>query len=265
MTDKTQESISPYIKKAPGDLMLASDWNDLQTKIKEEFVVKEKAFTESLDSKYKELVLKLSALEKLLKDKEASLNESSSNSLQVLENKLKEEDTKVSSIAHDELLKRVPKGVIVMWSGEETPDGWALCDGSYSEEYNDYLPDLRNRFIVGSGNDYSLNETGGEKSVTLTVDQMPAHSHSGTANETDIVNRGNNSGKEYKLLPPSSYKRGFDGGDHTGYDVKGEEVKSLSWCINFSHSHELTINNSGEGKAHENRPPYYALAFIIKI
>jgi microcystin-dependent protein len=33
---------------------------------------------------------------------------------------------------------------------------------------------------------------------------------------------------------------------------------------NESHSHTVTVNNTGGGLAHENRPPYYALAYIVK-
>ena len=43
----------------------------------------------------------------------------------------------------------------------------------------------------------------------------------------------------------------------------GNHSHSLS--INSAGSHTHTINNTGGGKAHENRPPYYALAFIMYI
>ena len=49
----------------------------------------------------------------------------------------------------------VPSGGIIMWSGSEVPDGWALCNGE------DGTPDLRNRFVVGSGDAYTMAETGG--------------------------------------------------------------------------------------------------------
>jgi len=48
-------------------------------------------------------------------------------------------------------------GMITLWSGAiaDVPAGWHLCDGT--EE----TPDLRDRFIVGSGNTYAVNDTGG--------------------------------------------------------------------------------------------------------
>ena len=76
----------------------------------------------------------------------------------------------------------VPSGVICMWSGLATniPTGWYLCDGTNN------TPDLRNRFVIGATGNYSPGSTGGTTSfsvsgstgaTTLTVDQMPSHTH----------------------------------------------------------------------------------------
>lgn len=63
------------------------------------------------------------------------------------------------------------KGIIVMWSGStsDIPNGWVLCDGAGS------TPDLRDRFIVGAGNSYSVGNTGGSNGVTLTESQIPSY------------------------------------------------------------------------------------------
>jgi len=67
----------------------------------------------------------------------------------------------------------VPRGIICMWSGvgESIPNGWNICDGTNG------TPDLRDRFIVGAGNDYQKGDIGGEDSVTLTIPHLPSHSH----------------------------------------------------------------------------------------
>jgi len=51
----------------------------------------------------------------------------------------------------------VPTGVILLWSGStgSVPSGWYLCDGTNG------TPDLRDRFIIGAGNTYAVNATGG--------------------------------------------------------------------------------------------------------
>ena len=72
----------------------------------------------------------------------------------------------------------IPPGAILMWSGSTTdiPAGWTLCNGQNG------TPDLRNRFVVGAGGNYAVASTGGADSVTLTVNQMPSHTHLGYHN-----------------------------------------------------------------------------------
>lgn len=131
----------------------------------------------------------------------------------------------------------IPTGVIVMWSDSvsDIPKGWQLCDNSLIPGTNTRTPDLRGKFIVGYNNDDSdynrIGNKGGSKQVTLSVDQMPRHSH--------------------------VYSR---------YEYSGSERGWFSDKSNVNSAHvENNTNIVGGGKAHENRPPYYVLAFIIKI
>ena len=64
-------------------------------------------------------------------------------------------------------------GMIMLWSGSTgtIPSGWALCNGSSG------TPDLRDRFVVGAGNTYAVDATGGSADATL-----PSHTHTGTTN-----------------------------------------------------------------------------------
>jgi len=141
-------------------------------------------------------------------------------------------------------LSLIPPGTIVMWSGSlaTIPSGWALCDGANG------TPDLRDRFVVGAGGTYSVASTGGQNSVTLTVDQMPAHSHSATAN----------SGGSMEFSQSSSH-----GGGNVYYGMGTIYYKDN--IRKNEHTHAVTVANAGGGQAHENRPPYYALAFIMKL
>ena len=132
----------------------------------------------------------------------------------------------------------IPSGGIIMWSGSiaTIPSGWALCDGTNS------TPDLRDRFIVGAHSDgasgvtfstggvvsgnYAPGNTGGEVAHQLTVAEMPSHSHPYSGGDRQNVGSGGQS------QPVSQ------GGNNTG--------------------------SIGGNSYHENRPPYYALAFIMK-
>ena len=155
-----------------------------------------------------------------------------------------------------------PMGSIVMWSGNTTsiPSGWALCDG------NNGTPNLMDRFVVGAGDTYSVDNTGGENSVTLIIDQMPSHNHGGTTNSTGahthkIVRDQNDNNGSLSLAWKS------DDGNYEEYDLFGHS-STANWGKTNStgnHTHTLNVSNTGGGQAHENRPPFYALAFIMRI
>jgi microcystin-dependent protein len=121
-----------------------------------------------------------------------------------------------------------------MWSGSTStiPTGWALCDGSNG------TPDLRNRFIVGAGDSYSVDDTGG--SATM------AHTH-GVDLPSFAGNSGNNSGAVR----------------HDGAATGGNDIASHPHSHSIAHDHPATT--SGAASNTENRPPYYALAYIMKL
>ena len=120
----------------------------------------------------------------------------------------------------------VPQGVIVMWSGQTSaiPSGWALCDG------NNSTPNLTDRFVMGAG---ASNETttGGTNSFTLSVDNLPSHTH--TISSIGSLAYPQNSGNQ---------------GNQSGY----------------GRGSTLTTNATGSGTAFDNRPAYMALAYIMK-
>ena len=58
-----------------------------------------------------------------------------------------------------------------MFNGTAIPEGWHVCDGT------DNTPNLIDKFIKGSGT-ISLGETGGNSEITLTVENLPEHTHS---------------------------------------------------------------------------------------
>ena len=135
----------------------------------------------------------------------------------------------------------IPSGVIVMWSGSvsDIPFGWKLCNGEGVLNNGSRVPDLRGRFVVGYDSrdlDYSkIGGFGGSKNVTLTEAQMPRHQH------------------YVKEVNPHDVGRGEKNKDFSvgSFDDSGGTMKYTSY--------------KGDGEAHENRPPYYVLAYIIKL
>src|SRR6187399_2808571 len=101
-----------------------------------------------------------------------------------------------SQQAKEQLMSDPYVGEIRMFGGNFPPMGWAFCDGSIlSIAENDVLfsligttyggdgqttfalPDLRGRIPIHQGNGFILAETGGAEEITLTVSQIPAHTH----------------------------------------------------------------------------------------
>lgn len=155
----------------------------------------------------------------------------------------------------------VAKGTILSWFGQlaNIPSGFAVCNGQNG------TPDLRNRFIVGAGSQYKLSDTGGADAVKLEASQVSSHYH------TFGFHSGNNSG--YFLTsagsfingPRESFVRagkwnGSGGGGYNGWDGGSG--------TNFYKGQNLVTSNAISTevqKAHENRPPYYALYYIMKL
>lgn len=166
----------------------------------------------------------------------------------------------------------VPVGLISMWAGtiNEIPKGWRLCNGTNG------TPNLTGRFIVGHSPfdpDYPIGATGGTKEVTLTKAQMPQHTHEGSVAHGGSHTHGykdsyyiesNNS-----VSPPyapstviESLSGNYLGSGRSDKDNNRILYRNRNTDTGGSHNHGITINNAGGSEAHENRPPYYVLAYI---
>jgi hypothetical protein len=135
-------------------------------------------------------------------------------------------------------------GMIMLWSGSiaTIPSGWVLCNGSSG------TPDLRDRFVVGAGNSYAVGATGGSANATLV-------SHSHTASVTDPGHAHTAS------VPYSAENRLYSGG---GGDNFGRGPSTLTTTTVAT---GISVSNSTEGSSgtNANLPPYYALAYIMKL
>jgi hypothetical protein len=152
----------------------------------------------------------------------------------------------------------IPAGVILMWSGSiaSIPSGWRLCDGGGG------TPNLRNRFIVGAGLDYGVGATGGSVNATLVSHTHnafvsdPGHQHLFGADDQIAGQAGYNvqSGFEYDATSRTG------GGGVNLFTKRTDNT-------NNPQTTGITVSNSTEGVSgtNANLPPYYALAYIMKL
>lgn len=150
-----------------------------------------------------------------------------------------------------------PIGAVKMYAGANAPNGYFICDGSaisrreYADLFNVIgttygsgngsttfnIPDLKGRVAVGAGNFgdnvhfFTLGDIGGEFEHTLTVDEMPSHSHN-----LAMANAGN------------------DRVEEAGY----------SSGVNQNQATDKAIKSAGGSQPHNNLQPFIVLNYIIK-
>jgi microcystin-dependent protein len=118
-----------------------------------------------------------------------------------------------------------------------------LCDGGNG------TPDLRDKFIVGAGSTYAVAVTGGSANAII-VD----HTHSATSVVTDP-------GHAHTYTAPS----GTDNSGISGSSVVDTTVSANTGTASTGITVATTITNTGSSGANANLPPYYALAYIMKL
>lgn len=196
-----------------------------------------------------------------------------------------------------------PIGSIVMFGSATPPAGWLLCNGQSTSGYTALaaivganVPDLRDRFIVGAGGAYAQKNVGGAAQVTLTAAESGLREHGHTAASgaasaahthafaaTTGAGQGAHthpspSGYDYALVTNGGNPTSAKGSGSVNY-VEGytdtvtnggahnHSVSGNTGSNSVSHTHSIGVDNAASSPAqaaHENRPPYYALTFIIR-
>ena len=138
------------------------------------------------------------------------------------------------------------QGMIILWSGSivSIPAGWTLCNGVAVGGVTP--PDLRDRFIVGAGNTYAVAATGGSPNAIVV-------SHTHTATVTDP-------GHNHTYLENTQAE--FIGVGNPQQNVFNDQTRTTS-----TNTTGITVGISTEGSSatNANLPPYYALAYIMKL
>jgi len=192
----------------------------------------------------------------------------------------------------------VPTGSILLWSGSTSaiPTGWALCNGQTAARSdgsgNITTPDLTNKFVVCAGTSYSVGSTGGASSntptitltnqaVTLTEAQIPTHSHTATVNDPGHNHTISDPGHQHTYLKPTqdnvlygtvmtNVYRSASSGQATDMAYTNISINNRSTGITVTNSSVGSSashihNNTAASSAVPTLPPYYALAYIMKL
>ena len=154
-------------------------------------------------------------------------------------------------------------GEIRMFGGNFAPNGWSFCDGTLLAISDNSvlfdligttyggdgvqtfaLPDLRGRMPVHTGGpqSYVLGQNGGVENVTLTVNQIPAHTH--------VVSAQSGAGGQVSL------SNAFWAQDSAANLFAASANAPLS---------SAAIGTAGGSQPHDNLMPYLAINFIIAL
>lgn len=153
-------------------------------------------------------------------------------------------------------------GEIRMFAGNFAPAGWMFCEGQLlpiSENQTLFnligttyggdgqstfaLPDLRGRIPLHQGNGFTLAETGGAEEITLTINQIPAHSHPYLA--TSNPGASTNPNPNLTANSPNVH-------------VYIQDVTDVNMSVQ-------AVSNTGGSQPHTNFQPYLCIDFIISL
>ncbi len=199
-------------------------------------------------------------------------------------------------------LAGIPTGGIAIWSGtlQDVPEGWVLCDGD--NDTPDLRELFIMGAATGqdpgdTGGAHTLTLAVNQMPAhthTATAGSAGSHSHSAsTGSGGSHSNHGGTtgSGGSHSHSMPADNSLGSQtgrigggvGGSRTSQSEEGFNSRNHSHSVNSlssggahthsavtanaagSHNHTVTVNSTGSGESIENRPAFYALAFIMKL
>ncbi|MFH2096086.1 MAG: hypothetical protein ABIJ16_10310, partial [Bacteroidota bacterium] len=168
-----------------------------------------------------------------------------------------------------------PVGGIIMFSGDPAGlfelsggnigrgvagtkmEGWAVCNG------NNGTPNLQSMFVVGASLNepasdgdfvYARTETGGENAHQLIINEMPTHNHTMQT-----------AGSHVHEINGKTASSIFSGNDGDGCLRNDDESTGYYEDTDSGGDHTHVINDRGGNLVHENRPPFYAVYYIMRI
>lgn len=137
-------------------------------------------------------------------------------------------------------------GMIIPFYGNinDIPKNFHLCDGTNG------TPDLRDKFIIGAGNEYALGDAGGAASHTLSISELP--DLASYLNQNLLIKGSNEMNGSENLVSTAFF--------NAEYNWKNEG-NLYGWFRNAFQIASGSVTN----QAFDIRPPYYSLYWIMRI
>jgi microcystin-dependent protein len=219
------------------------------------------------------------------------------NAQQNVDQYLQQEMLSIRSGTKCSTCTQLPRGTILLIGSTEIDNwfnlngaglgeyaGWFLCDGRNG------TPDMRARFLINRQFDHpdynTIGAKGGESHVKLSINEMPSHTHTTQPHSHSINLNTASSGSHthtYKDIyysqhssrgPTSDYVNipsNFGSGANWDYDNSGHQFSRTTYSDGAhvhtvqgqSQSSYVNLDANGGNLAHENRPPYYVVQYII--
>lgn len=166
----------------------------------------------------------------------------------------------------------IPSGIITMWSGSiaTIPTGWVLCNGANG------TPNLIDRFVIMAGGTYNVGSTGGSKDAIVVshTHTQNAHSHTQAAHSHTAATSSSGA-HTHDIVGDSGYSTLYG----TPTFAAGNTSRTATVSSSGAHTHSISIDNvtpiinsstpiinsTGSDGTNANLPPYYALAYIMKL
>jgi microcystin-dependent protein len=192
-------------------------------------------------------------------------------------------------------------GEIYMYAGSTAPTGFIICDGSaisratYSELFDVIgttygtgdgsttfnLPDLSGRVVIGVSSNYSIGNIGGEEAHSLTVNEMPSHTHKIAPHTHENTITVTTPKLSHSITQPTFTYAAPSGNSKTigsgGYKTTTSTNATRSANVAISNHTASACTKSGgvldcaafdtgsagSGQAHDNMQPFVTINYII--
>jgi microcystin-dependent protein len=177
------------------------------------------------------------------------------------------------------MLEIFPKYMVIAWANIDIPLGWAICDGkkyildarnkAIEDVTGQITPDLRGRFILGSGvgakdmndeflTERTIGEVGGEENHALTIPEMPGHNHKFGRDYNGSSADSRPGGFDNQLYPHTSDWSGIT--SHAGGVLRPKTGKRSDGA-----DQDYPDPAIWDTVPHNNMPPYFVLTYIMKL